>query len=324
MGALHAQNAAANSRLDLAWVADAKLPAAEELASRFGASSCSPEALIADPAVRGIIIASSSDALLGLTLAAAKAGKTVFVEKPLSLSVEQLQTARRTIGPGAPPVFVAFNRRFDPSFKSLRDRLLAGEIGEIETLHLINHDPQAPSLAFVPRSGGLFRDFTVHDFDTARWILGEEIVELFAWASCLIDPGIGELGDVDTAKLFLKTGSGRLCMISNSRRSGYGYDQRIEAFGSKGSLRVDNPAQSAVTRWDGGGVMGDRFFGQFQTRYADAYRLEMDHFADLLAGDTGPATSLDSAIAALRLADAAEESVKTGAPVNLSAGEASS
>src|SRR5208282_5585536 len=146
-----------------------------------------------------------------------------------------------------------------------------------------SHDPAPPPPGFVRTSGGLFRDMAIHDFDTCRWLLGEDVTEVFAAAACLIDPAIGEAGDVDTAKILLRTTSGKLCLISNSRRSGYGYDQRIEAFGSAGMVRAGNVTESALATWSEAGAAADRFQNFFLDRYADAYRLEMDHFAEVLA-----------------------------------------
>lgn len=321
MGELHARNAAANPRLDLRWIADNDPARALALAVSCGARAAPFEQILADPAIRGVIVATSTDALLGTALACLRVGKAVFTEKPLSLSVGALEAA--TMLAAAPaPLFVAFNRRFDPHFAELKRRLDIGDVGELETLHLINHDPAAPSLGFIPRSGGLFKDFTIHDFDTAAWLLGERIVELIAWSSCLVDPAIGELGDVDTAKLILKTGSGKLCLISNSRRTGYGYDQRIEAFGSKGALRVENVQPTALTRWGEPGQQGDAFHYAFPDRYADAYRLELDHFADMIENGEAPRTGYRDALAALRLAEAADESARSGRPVALVGGTA--
>lgn len=318
MGDLHAGNAAANPRLKLAWIVDHDTTRAAALAARHGARVATFEQMLADRDVKGVVLATSTDALLENSLACLGAGKAVFSEKPLSLSLEALQSAALLSDPAAPPLFVAFNRRFDPHFSALKARLDAGEIGTLETLHLINHDPAPPSHDFIPRSGGLFKDFTIHDFDTAAWLLDKPVRELFAWASCLIDPGIKALDDVDTAKLILKTRSGKLCMISNSRRTGYGYDQRIEAFGSAGALRVDNVRTNAVTRWEDAGALGSAFHYDFPVRYAEAYRLELDHFADILLEGANPRTGYRSAIDALRLAEAAAESVRTGRAIILS------
>jgi len=310
MGELHARNATANPRLELTWIVDNDVTRAAALAVRHGARVATFEQILADHEVKGVVLATSTDALLETGLACLRTGKAVFSEKPLSLSLEALESADLLSDPAAPPLFVAFNRRFDPHFTALKGRLDAGEIGALETLHLINHDPEPPSRDFIPRSGGLFKDFTIHDFDTAAWFLDEPVRELFAWASRLVDPSIDALGDVDTAKLILKTRSGKLCMISNSRRTGYGYDQRIEAFGSAGALRVDNVQANAVSRWSEAGMLGSTFHYAFPDRYAEAYRLELDHFADILLNGQKPRTGYRSATDALRLAEAAAESVR--------------
>jgi myo-inositol 2-dehydrogenase/D-chiro-inositol 1-dehydrogenase len=174
-----------------------------------------------------VIVASSTSSHLDNVLAAVRAGKAVFCEKPLSLNADTLAAALPEIEAARVPVFIGFNRRFDPHLSKLKHLFDAGEVGSAETLHIINHDPAPPNLAFVPRSGGLFKDFTIHDFDTAAWLLDEPFVELFAAGACLIEPEVGALGDIDTAKLILRTESGALCVISNNRRTGYGYDQRV-------------------------------------------------------------------------------------------------
>jgi myo-inositol 2-dehydrogenase/D-chiro-inositol 1-dehydrogenase len=156
----------------------------------------------------------------------------------------------------------------------------------------------------------------IHDFDMARWLLGEEPVLVYATGSCLVDPAIGELGDVDTARTVLRTGSGRLCVISNSRRSGFGYDQRVEAFAAAGMVRADNVSESTVQLWSENGIATDRFQNFFLDRYAEAYRREMDHFAEMLDGAPAQVGYADG-VAALALAEAADESMRTGAPVQL-------
>ena len=227
MGAIHARNAAANPRLDLVALVDPRPEVAGPLAQALGARLASFDAVLADPDIKGIIVASSTDAHLDNALDALRAGKVVFCEKPLDLDLARLLAASGELEKAEGKLFVAFNRRFDPHYQALKARIDSGAIGQLESLHIVNHDPATPPPAFIPTSGGLFKDFTIHDFDLAPWLMGERPVQVFAWASCLIDPEIGRLGDVDTAKVVLTTASGRLCMISNSRRSGYGYDQRI-------------------------------------------------------------------------------------------------
>lgn len=322
MGTLHAHNLAAHPRLDLAWIVDPRRDAAARLASETGAGAAGAEEALADSDVRGVVIASSTDAHLTDALACLRAGKAVLCEKPLSLSTADLEGAATELSdPALPPLLVGFNRRFDPHISALRERLHAGEIGRLESLHVINHDPAAPDLDFVPRSGGLFRDFSIHDLDLAGWLMGRPIEDVFAMTSCLVDPAIAALGDVDTAKIVLRGAGGALCVISNSRRTGYGYDQRVEAFGSKGSLRIENLRGDAVTRWSEQGPSESAFPYAFPDRYRDAYRRELDHFADLIEGGVRSVAGLGESLAANRLADAAERSAKTGARVAPKIGE---
>lgn len=316
MGALHGRNAAANPRLDLAWIVDPNTALAQPLADETGAAVTDLATVLADPEVRGVIVASSTDAHLENTLDCLRAGKAVFCEKPLSLSADELEAAQdELLSPGLPPLFVAFNRRFDPHIAALAKGVAAGRIGRLESLHIVNHDPATPALDFIPRSGGLFKDFTIHDFDLAAALIPAPIVEVFAFAACLIDPVIAELGDNDTAKLILRAADGALCVISNSRRTGYGYDQRIEAFGSKGALRIENLRNNAVVGWGEAGPAEAPFPYGFADRYADGYRAELDHFADILEGKAASRAGFAESLAAIRLADAAAESVRTGAPV---------
>lgn len=315
MGVVHARNLAANPRLELAAIADADPTRRKTTAAALGAREASPGEILADQSIAAVAIATPTSEHLEGTLQALRAGKAVFCEKPLALDIETLAAAGGELARPARPLFVAFNRRFDPHYMELKARIDAGAIGALESLHIVNHDPALPALDFIPHSGGLFKDFTIHDFDTAAWLLGEEPVEVFAWSACLIDPKIAELGDVDTAKVLLRTASGKLCAISNSRRTGYGYDQRIEAFGSKGAARVDNLTVSAVTQWDATGKHADRIPTTFIERYAEAYRGELDHFADVLEGKAQPATGYAANMRALALAQAAERSAATSAPV---------
>ena len=314
IGAIHAANVAAHPALTLKYVVDPAAQPAERLAATFGATAVSSGQALADSAVAGVIIASSTNTHLDHCLAAAAAGKAIFCEKPIDLDLARARAAAPALA--SAQMLLGFNRRFDPQFQALKAQLDAGAVGKLETLNIVSHDPAPPPIDYVRVSGGLFRDMAIHDFDTARWLLGESPSEVFAAASCLVDPAIGAAGDVDTAKILLRTASGKLCLISNSRRSGYGYDQRIEAFGSGGMVRAGNVTESALATWSEAGAAADRFQNFFLDRYADAYRLEMDHFAEILAG-AAARVGLDDALAALALAEAAAESVRTGGPVRL-------
>jgi len=314
IGQIHAANAAAHPGLTLKYVVDPVADAAQRLAARFGAAVSTAEAALADPEVAGVIVASSTDAHLDHCLAAAKAGKAIFCEKPIDLDLARARAAAPALADAQ--MLLGFNRRFDPNFQALKARLDAGAVGRLETLNIVSHDPAPPPIAYIKVSGGLFRDMAIHDFDTARWLLGEAPVSVFAAASALVDPAIGAAGDVDTAKTLLRTASGKLCLISNSRRSGYGYDQRIEAFGAAGMARAGNVTLTTLAAWTEAGAAASPFQNFFLDRYAEAYRLEMSHFAEVLAG-ASPKVGYADGVAALALADAAAESARTGRPVAL-------
>jgi myo-inositol 2-dehydrogenase/D-chiro-inositol 1-dehydrogenase len=314
IGQIHAANAIAHPALSLRYVVDPVAGAAERLAARSGAEVATAEAALADPRVAGVIVASATDTHLDYCLAAGSAGKAIFCEKPIDLDLARARAAAPQLADAR--LLVGFNRRFDPNFQALKAALDAGQVGALESLNITSHDPAPPPIDYVKVSGGLFRDMAIHDFDTARWLLGEPVSEVFAAAACLIDPAIGAAGDVDTAKTLLRAASGKLALISNSRRSGYGYDQRIEAFGAGGMVRAGNVTQSEGARWTEVGAQSPRLQNFFLDRYAEAYRAEMAHFADMLAG-AAPAITYADGLAALALAEAAAESVRTGRPVKL-------
>ncbi|RZJ44362.1 MAG: inositol 2-dehydrogenase [Brevundimonas sp.] len=315
MGSVHGPNAARHPLLKLKYIIDPRAEVAGAMASSLGAETATLDHALSDPDIGGILVCSSTDQHLEHALAAVKAGKAVFCEKPIDLDLGKAQAAERQFD-GARLV-LAFNRRFDPHFRALKARLDAGVVGQLESLHVTNHDPAAPPPGFIPTSGGLFKDFTVHDLDLARWLLGEEPVEVFAMASCLVDPEIERLGDVDTARTLLKTRSGKMCVISNTRRSGYGYDQRIEAFGSKGAVQAGNTTAATTTQLTEAGQTAEPIHPGFMSRYAAAYAAEIDHFAQVATGAAKSEVGYADGVAALILAEACAESVRTGQPVHL-------
>ena len=310
IGRIHGGNAARHPRLRLAGIVDPVESAAKALADEHGCVVTTLEAALADSSVAGVIIASSTDTHLEYSVRAAGAGKAIFCEKPIDMDLARARAAAPHLS-GA-RMLLAFNRRFDPNFQALKARLDAGVVGTLETLQITSNDPSPPPPAYVAVSGGLFKDMAIHDFDMARWLLdGEEIVSVYATGSCLVDPEIGRLGDVDTARCVLVTASGRLCVIANSRRSGFGYDQRIEAYASCGMVRADNVTESSVQVWSERGAAADRFQNFFLDRYAEAYRREMDHFADILDG-ARPQVSYHDGVEALALAERAAASLRKG------------
>ncbi|MEZ5961707.1 MAG: inositol 2-dehydrogenase [Hyphomonadaceae bacterium] len=317
IGRIHAANVAAHPELQLAYVVDPMEAPAKDVAANYGAKVSDLDGALSDANVAGVIVASSTDTHLDFSLRAARAGKAVFCEKPIDLDLTRAEANAPKFEAANAPMFLAFNRRFDPNFRAIRRKLDAGAVGKLETLHITSHDPSPPPPGYVAVSGGLFKDMAIHDFDMARWMLGEEPSEVFAAGACLIDPEIGKLGDIDTAKTILRTPSGKLCVISNSRRSGYGYDQRIEAFGSAGALRAGNVTESTVEAWTEGGAQADQFQNFFLDRYAAAYRFEMAHFADMIARNAAPEISYRDGVAALALATAAQASMQAGVPVQI-------
>ncbi len=317
IGRIHAANVAAHPELQLAYVVDPMESPAKDVAANYGAKVSDLDGALGDANVAGVIVASSTDTHLDFSLRAAKAGKAIFCEKPIDLDLTRAEANAPKFEAVNARMFLAFNRRFDPNFRAVKKKLDAGAVGKLETLHITSHDPSPPPPGYVAVSGGLFKDMAIHDFDMARWMLGEEPSEVFAAGACLIDPEIGKLGDIDTAKTILRTPSGKLCVISNSRRSGYGYDQRIEAFGSAGALRAGNVTESTVEAWTEGGAQADQFQNFFLDRYAAAYKLEMAHFADMIARNAAPEIGYGDGVAALALATAAQTSMQAGAPVQL-------
>jgi myo-inositol 2-dehydrogenase / D-chiro-inositol 1-dehydrogenase len=318
IGQVHAANIHRHPRADLHAVADVNAEAARGLAERVGARpSTDIDAILADPALDGVLICTSTDTHVELILKAAQRRLPIFCEKPVDLDLAKVDACLAEVEHAGVPLCIGFNRRFDPHFRALRDAVQRGDVGDVESVKITSRDPSPPPLAYVRTSGGLFRDMMIHDLDMARFLLGEPPVEIFATGACLVDPAIGEAGDIDTAMVILKTRRGALCHIDNSRRAAYGYDQRIEVFGSKGMLKADNPAPTTVTRSSREGVVSDKPYPFFLERYAEAYRAELDHFLDVISGGAAPLVTGRDGREALALADAAARSLKLGAPVAL-------
>lgn len=315
IGRIHGANAAIHPRLTVSHVVDPFGDAAQAAARELGAVVSDLDAVLADPSVAGVIVASATETHLDYSLRAHQAGKAIFCEKPIDLDLTRARTAAEALQ-GA-RLFLGFNRRFDPNFRALKAALDAGRVGGLESLQITSNDPAPPPAGYVQASGGLFKDMAIHDFDMARWLLGEEPAEVFAWGSCLVDPAIGAAGDIDTARCLLKTRTGKLCVIANSRRSGFGYDQRLEAYGAAGMIRADNVTESTIRVWSEAGSQADRFQNFFLDRYAAAYRAEMDHFADILDGAAQPEIGYADGVAALTLAEAAAQSMRSGSPIRL-------
>ena len=298
-------------------VADAYEPATQELAAASGAEVRSSAQIMQSNDVDAIIVGTPTDTHYQLIHDAAAAGKAIFCEKPIDMSAERIRDCIVAAKKANVAFFAAFNRRFDPNFSDIQARISAGEIGDVELITILSRDPAPPPISYIKSSGGLFRDMMIHDFDMARFLLGEEVTSIFAVGSSLVDPEIGAAGDIDTAAVTLSTASGKICQISNSRRASYGYDQRLEVHGSKGMLRAENTLKNGVEVATQNGFQKAPAQHFFLERYEEAYRLEMAHFIDALNSGQTPSPSASDGLQAQLLADAAAQSLATGLPVQL-------
>jgi myo-inositol 2-dehydrogenase/D-chiro-inositol 1-dehydrogenase len=319
IGRIHAANIAAHGAARLKYVVDVDAAAAGRIADSAGATVADTARALADPAVDALLVASPTDTHSGLIEAGAKAGKAILCEKPVDLDVGRAKAAVAAAGRAGVLLAIGFNRRYDPSFRRIRQGIDAGEIGAVESVLIVSRDPSPPPVSYVKHSGGLFRDMAIHDLDMARWLLGEEPVEVTAQGSCLVDRAIGEAGDVDTAAITLRTAGGRIAQIANSRRAAFGYDQRIEVCGALGMLAAGNRRSTSVEHATAAGYTSDPALPFFLERYADAYRLELDAFLRRLAGEAADVVSGADGVRALELADACDRSLRTRATVALEA-----
>ena len=318
IGRIHASNLASLPGVKLKSVCDVVPAAASELAQQFGAQVSTPEDVFADKSIDAVAICSSTTTHSDLITRAAAAGKHIFCEKPVDLSVPRAQACADAVKAAGVACMIGFQRRFDPTFNEARTRMDKGEIGNAEMLIITSRDPGAPPADYIRASGGVFRDMLIHDFDVFRWILcadGDEAVWLSATGSVLTDPAIAALGDVDSAAVSIRTAKGRLCQINTSRRAAYGYDQRFEVLGSKGLLQCGNHTPTEVRQWDAHGIHADKPEAFFLQRYAAAYRLEITHFFDALQSGAPFKTTIADGVAAQKLADAAATSCQSGLPV---------
>jgi myo-inositol 2-dehydrogenase/D-chiro-inositol 1-dehydrogenase len=305
--------------LTLAAVFDTDAAAAKEVGGGLGARVLdSADAVIASSDVDAVAICSSVATHVDLIVAAAEARKPVFCEKPLSLSLAEVDRALAAVDEAGVLLQIGFNRRFDPGHKSVRDAVAAGTIGDVHLVRISSRDPEPPARAYLEVSGGLFLDTTIHDFDTARYVTGTEVVEVFARGAARVDPSVSELGDVDTAVVMLVHEDGVLTTIDNSRHAVYGYDQRVEAFGSAGMATSDNlPAHGGVVR-TADGARSARLPYFFLERYIPSYLGEWEAFAAAVqTGGPSPVSGADGR-APLVLGLAAVRSAREGRPVAVS------
>ncbi|ANY77254.1 inositol 2-dehydrogenase [Microvirga ossetica] len=319
IGKIHAANVAMNRNARLVAVADPFGSAACSLADLLSCeASLDPISLIEREDVDAVVIGTPTDTHVSLMLHAVRLGKAVLCEKPIDLDIAKDDEALTEIERQNGRVMLAFNRRFDPSAQRLRRAIDSGEIGDVRQVIITSRDPGLPSREYLKHSGGIFRDMVIHDFDMARWLLGEEPTDVLATASRLVDPALAEVDDFDTVMVQMRTASGRQCHINCCREAVYGYDQRFEIFGSAGMLQNENLRPTTIRRWTRHETeAAEPLLNFFLERYADAYRHELDAFISAVrAGSPMPVTPFDGR-QALRLADCALESALSGRSVSV-------
>ncbi len=300
--------------LEVAAIFDAYSPNAEKVGAELNIPVApNLEAVLASD-IDAVAICTSTDTHVDLTIAAAEAGKAIFLEKPVSLNLNEVDRALAAVESAGVPLQIGFNRRFDPSHNAVRDAVADGQIGETQLVRITSRDPAPPPIDYIKVSGGLFLDMTIHDFDMARFVTGSEVVEVYAKAAVRVDPAIGEAGDVDTAVIVLTHADGTITTIDNSRQAAYGYDQRVEVFGSEGMVKSENPRRNTteVHRADGTALTLIPHF--FLDRYVPSFVAEWDSFVAGLDSGEMPVTGVDGR-QPLIIGLAAWESVKTGRPV---------
>jgi myo-inositol 2-dehydrogenase/D-chiro-inositol 1-dehydrogenase len=320
IGQIHGGNIAASPDAKLIAVADVDKKAAAALAERTGADVREADAILKAGDIDALLIGPPTDTHAALIESGARAGKAVLCEKPVDLASKRVERCLKVVEAAGIPLMIGFNRRFDPNFAALKERIGKGAIGRVEIVSIMSRDPAPPPVSYIERSGGLYRDMMIHDFDMARFLLDEEPIEVVAYGSSLVDPAIGKAGDVDTALVIMKTASGMLAQISNSRRAAYGYDQRIEVHGSQGLARAENIHETTVEIAGKDGFTRDPVQNFFLERYADAYRRELAAFIAAVAGKKRPSPNGRDGLAAQRLADAATKSRETGKAVKIRIG----
>ena len=315
IGQVHARAVASVPGAAFVALAEPMAEAAEVVASQYGCDIRSIDEIAGSDDVDAVVICTPTDTHADLIEQFVRAKKAVFCEKRFDVDIARVRSCLATVEAENGQLMLGFQRRFDPDFMALKAAIDAGRIGEVEMVTLTSRDPGPPPYDYITRSGGIFRDMMIHDFDVARWLLGEEPVSVQAAASVLTDPKIGELGDFDSANVILTTASGKQCTITNTRRATYGYDQRIEVHGSEGAVRAENHREANIEIATAEGYRRPPLLNFFMTRYVEAYANEIAAFAQALADGTPMPTTGQDGLKALELAEAALQSVATGQAV---------
>ncbi|MEJ2558710.1 MAG: inositol 2-dehydrogenase [Anaerolineae bacterium] len=321
IGRVHAENLAYRiPEANVVAIADIFVESAEKCAADFNIPSAfkDHQAIMEDDEIEAVVICSSTDTHAQFIGEAAAAGKHIFCEKPIDFDLKRIDQALEAVSQAGVKLQIGFNRRFDPSFKHVRDAVAEGKIGTPHILHIFSRDPAPPPIEYIQVSGGIFLDMTIHDFDMARYLIGSEVEEVYAIGGVMIDPRIGQAGDIDTALVTLRYAQGAIGSIDNSRQAVYGYDQRVEVFGSEGSMVVANHTPDNAIYSNAAGVHAAKPLYFFIERYTDAYIAEMREFITCILEDTMPSvTGIDGRIPVV-MGLAAWKSYHENRPVKLS------
>ena len=318
IGRVHSKAIAGTAGARLVAIADPVAKAAQDMADAYGCEIRTIDAILTSADIDAVVICTPTDTHADLIEKFVTAGKAVFCEKPVDLSVKRVQDCLKVVAKAKGILMVGFNRRFDPDFMAVKAAIDAGKIGVVEMVTISSRDPGPPPADYITRSGGIFRDMTIHDFDMARWLLGEEVETVQAAASVLVDPAIGALGDFDSVNVILRTKSGKQAVITNTRRATYGYDQRIEVLGSLGAVSALNMAEANIEIADATGFHRPPLLNFFMSRYTAAYANEIAGFVAAVTGKTVTPTTGADGLAAIVLAEAALKSVAEGRTVKVS------
>ncbi|CAB1118722.1 unnamed protein product [Ectocarpus sp. CCAP 1310/34] len=307
------------TKATVSMICDIYQPALDEVSAIFHVPKTTndPMELINDPDVEAVVICSPTDQHAGQIMAAAKAGKMIFCEKPISLSLEIIDEVAAVVKEAGVMCFVAFQRRFDANFMRLKEAVTGGEVGDVHMMHIVSRDPSPPPVNYIKASGGLHNDMAVHDFDMARFLAGSEVTEVYCKGSCKVDPAIGEAGDIDTSLAMLTFENGVVATVDNSRKATYGYDQRVEVFGSKGMIQSNNKHANTCVVSNDESVSTCKAMAFFMDRYADAYRNEMVAFVDCAHEGKATPVGVEDGRAAYLIGKAAKQSMETGLPVKV-------
>lgn len=321
IGSLHAKSIAYSvPTAKVVGITDVFVENAQKVAKELNISKIYKDykEMLADSEIDAVLICSSTDTHADIAIEAAQTRKHIFCEKPVDLTPEKVRDVIKAQKKAGVKLQVGFNRRFDHNFAKVKSMVEDGEIGDVHIIKITSRDPAPPPAEYSAVSGGMFLDMTIHDFDMARFLAGSEITEVYANATCLVDPAIGEAGDVDTAIISLKFDNGAVGVIDNSRKAAYGYDQRIEVFGSKGAAVAANDTETNVTFMGENGVVSDKPLYFFLERYMQSFRDEMLQFVDAVLNNKPTPTTVEDGLYSILVALAAKKSVAEGRPVQLS------